>query len=89
MDARRIAEYAMRFFDKAKHYQRPAEELMSLKQLEAERSIYLTDMAKYKAQLSDQEGFMEDKIFKRKAKRLKEMIKSLEKDVERDCPRDG
>lgn len=79
VDARRIAEYAMRFFDKAKPYQRPAEELMRLKQLEAERSLYLTDLAKYKAQLSDQEGFMEDKIFKRKAKRLKEMIKSLEK----------
>ena len=79
MDARRIAEYAMRFFDKAKPYQRPIEELMRLKQLEAERSLYLTDLAKYKAQLSDQEGFMEDKIFKRKAKRLKEMIKSLEK----------
>lgn len=79
VDARRIAEYAMRFFDKAKPYQRPIEELMRLKQLEAERSLFLTDLAKYKAQLSDQEGFMEDKIFKRKAKRLKEMIKSLEK----------
>ena len=70
VDARRIAEYAMRFLDKAKPYSRPTEELMRLKQLEAERSLYLTDLAKYKAQLSDQEGFMEDNIFKRKAKRL-------------------
>lgn len=79
VDARRIAEYAMRFLDKAKPYNRPTEELMRLKQLEAERSLYLTDLSKYKAQLSDQEGYMENKIFKRKAKRLKEMIKSLEK----------
>ena len=64
VDARRIAEYAMRFLDKAKPYKRPTEELVRLKQLEAERSLYLTDLAKYKAQLTDQDGFMEDKIFK-------------------------
>ncbi len=79
VDARRIAEYAMRFLDKAKPYKRPTEELVRLKQLEAERSLYLTDLAKYKAQLTDQDGFMEDKIFKRKARRLKAMINSLEK----------
>ena len=62
-----------------KPYKRPTEELVRLKQLEAERSLYLTDLAKYKAQLTDQDGFMEDKIFKRKARRLKAMINSLEK----------
>lgn len=79
VDARRIAEYAMRFLDKARPYERPAEELTCLKQLEAERSLYLTDLSKYKAQLTDQEDFMEADIFKRKAKRLKDMIKQLEK----------
>lgn len=79
VDARRIAEYARRFFDKARLYDRPDEDLMRLKQLEAERSLYLTDLSKYKAQLTDQKDFMEEGIFKRKANRLKEMIKQLEK----------
>ena len=44
VDARRIAEYAMRFLDGTKPYKRPTEELVRLpKQLEAERSLYLTD----------------------------------------------
>lgn len=79
VDARRIAEYAMRFIDKARPYERPSEELTRLKQLEAERSLYLTDLAKYKAQLTDQRDYMEPEIFKRKSKRLKDMIKALEK----------
>ena len=79
VDARRIAEYAMRFMDKARLYERPAEELTRLKQLEAERSLYLTDLSKYKAQLTDQKDFMEADIFRRKAKRLKDTIKQLEK----------
>lgn len=78
VDARRIAEYAMRFIDKARPYERPTEALTRLKQLEAERSLYLTDLAKYKGQLHDQEGFMEAAIFKAKAKRLKSMIEHLE-----------
>lgn len=56
VDACRIAEYAMRFIDKAHPYERPSGELTRLKQLETERSLYLTDLAKYKAQLSDQKG---------------------------------
>ncbi len=79
VDARRIAEYAMRFIDKARPYERPSEELARLKQLESERSLYLTDKAKYKAQLTDQKDYMEPEIFKRKSKRLKDMIKALEK----------
>ena len=79
VDARRIAQYAMRFIDKARLYERPAEELTRLKQLEAERSLYLTDLSKYKGQLSDQKEFMEADIFNRKAKRLRDMIKQLEK----------
>ena len=79
VDARRIAEYAMRFIDKARPYERPSEELTRLKQLEAERALYITDLAKYKAQLTDQKEYMEPGIFKRKSKRLDDMIKALEK----------
>lgn len=79
VDARRIAEYAMRFIDKVRPYERPSEELTRLKQLEAERALYITDLAKYKAQLTDQKEYMEPGIFKRKSKRLDDMIKALEK----------
>lgn len=79
VDARRIAEYAMRFIDKARPYERPSEELTRLKQLEAERALYITDLAKYKAQLTDQKEYMEPGIFKRKSKRLDDIIKALEK----------
>ncbi len=79
VDARRIAEYTMRFIDKARPYERPSEDLTRLKQLEAERTLYLTDLTKYKAQLTDQKEYMEPEIFKRKSKRLKDMIKVLEK----------
>lgn len=78
VDARRIAEYAMRFIDKCHPYERPEEDLTLLKQLEAERSLYKTDLAKYKAQLSDQEEYMERNIFLQKAKRLKRLIETLE-----------
>lgn len=54
VDARRIAEYAIRFADRLRASMRPTKELERLKQLEAERTLYLTDIAKYKAQLSNQ-----------------------------------
>lgn len=79
VDAKRIAQYAMRFIDNLKTYDRPSEELTRLKQLEAERTLYISDLTKYKAQLTDQQEFMEPGIFKRKAKRLKEMINYLDK----------
>ena len=52
IDARRIAIYAARFEDKVRYYERPEQEIERLKQLEAERSLYVVDLAKYKAQLT-------------------------------------
>ena len=48
VDAKRIAIYASRFGDKVKYYDRPSEEIERLKQLERERALYVTDLAKYK-----------------------------------------
>ena len=81
VDARRIAEYAMRFADRLRASKRPTEELERLKQLEAERTLYLTDIAKYKAQLADQRDYMPEKIFRRKETRIKALIASLEKSL--------
>lgn len=78
VDAKRIAIYASRFCDKAKFYQRPAEELARLTQLESERVLYRSDLSKYKGQLTDQKDFMPKAIYICKSKRLKALISSLE-----------
>lgn len=78
VDAKRIAIYASRFCDKAKFYQRPAEELTRLTQLESERVVYRADLSKYRGQLTDQKDFMPKAIYTCKSKRLKTLISSLE-----------
>ena len=77
IDAKRIAIYAARFEDKVRLYERPDQEIERLKQLEAERSLYVADLAKYKAQMKDQKEYMPESIYKEKAKRLKKLIKFL------------
>ena len=78
VDAKRIALYASRFYDRATYYKRPSEELTRLNQLEAERTLYLVDLSKYKAQLTDQKEFMPKALYKSKSDRFKILMKSLE-----------
>lgn len=82
VDARRIATYAFRFFDKMKRYKRPTDEVIMLTQLEAERTMYVTDLAKYKTVLTDQKEFIPSAIYAQKAKRLKSLIMSLQKTID-------
>lgn len=74
VDARRIA-------DRLRANKRPTEELERLKQLESERTLYLTDITKYKTQLSDQKDYMPEGVYKRKAMRMKVLIASLEQSI--------
>ena len=78
IDARRIAIYAARFEDKVRYYERPEQEIERLKQLEAERSLYVVDLAKYKAQLKDQREYMPERSYNDKAKRLEKLMEGLE-----------
>ena len=71
VDAKRIATYAFRFYDQAVYYKRPSEELVRLNQLEAERTLYMVDLSKYKAQVTDQKDFMPKALYKSKSDRLK------------------
>ena len=57
MDAKRIAIYASRFQDKVRYYEHPTEDIERLKQLESERTLYVTDLAKYKGQMKDQKDY--------------------------------
>lgn len=76
--AKRIAIYASRFRDKVQCYERPTEDIERLKQLESERTLYVTDLAKYKGQLKDQKDYMLQTLYERKLKRLKALIEDLE-----------
>lgn len=78
VDAKRIAIYAARFGDKVRYYDRPTEQIERLKQLERERVLYTTDLAKYKAQLKDQKGYMPEDIYRKKARRLEGLMNELQ-----------
>ncbi|OAV67213.1 hypothetical protein Barb6XT_01581 [Bacteroidales bacterium Barb6XT] len=57
-DACRIAACGFRFQDKARLYNLPQENIMSLQQLTGERDMHVGDKSKYQGQLTDQERFM-------------------------------
>jgi transposase len=82
IDAKRIAIYAARFEDKVRLYKRPDKEIERLKQLEAERSLYVVDLAKYKAQMKDQKEYMPESIYKEKVNRLKKLMKNLQEVID-------
>lgn len=81
VDAKRIALYASRFGDKVRYYERPTEQIERLKQLEAERTLYVSDLAKYKTQLKDQQDYMPKDIYERKAGRLTSLMCDLEQAI--------
>ena len=90
VDARRIAEYAYRFSDKAVAYGLPDKTLASLKILLADRDTLASDKRKYEMQLRDQKGFMDAADYARKkrswtavAKTLDRQIALIDKEIER------
>ena len=81
LDARKIAIYAVRFQDKKKLFSLPEKNIATLKQLVAERDMYIADKAKYQGQLTDQKRFMDKKDYEKKSKRFKRQIKELEQSI--------
>lgn len=77
-DAKKIAQYAARFQDRCRLYSIPEKNITTLRQLMSERDIYVTDRAKYTAQITDQERFMPKDDYKRKSKRMNELIDKLD-----------
>lgn len=81
VDAHRIAVYAERYGDCVKPYAMSSEEIERLKQYASERSLMLSDRAKYTSQLTDQKEFMHKMIFESKAARLMVVINALNKAI--------
>ena len=81
VDARRIAEYAFRFSDKAVAYDMPDKTLVSLKNLLTDRDTLANDRKKYEAQLRDQKGYMDAEDYRRKKRSWADVIKTLDKQI--------
>ena len=81
VDARRIAEYAFRFSDKAVAYGMPDRTLASLKNLLADRDTLLADRQKYETQLHDQKGFMDAADYARKKRSWAAVVKTLDRQI--------
>ena len=82
VDARRIAEYAFRHYDKATAYNLPYKELATLKILMADRDLVLADKKKYEAQLNDQKEFMSKQDYTMQRSMWKNILKVLQKQLD-------
>ena len=81
IDARRIAEYAFRFNDKAVAYTMKDKDIVSLKNLLSDRDLLLADRKKYEAQLSDQKKYMSVEDYKNKSRRWKKVIAAIKEQL--------
>lgn len=81
VDARRIAEYAFRFSDKAVAYEMPDKTIVSLKNLLADRDTLANDRKKYEMQLRDQRGYMDSEDYNRKKRSWTAVVKTLDKQI--------
>ena len=82
VDARRIAEYAFRFNDKAVAYSMKDKDIESLKNLLSDRDLLLADRKKYEAQLNDQKKYMSAEDYKHKSKRWKKIISAIKEQLD-------
>lgn len=77
VDAIRIADYAKRYQDKAERQRVEDEKLESIRSLSSERELFIKERAKYKTQLKDLKGFIDEGLYKARSKRLKKQVNSL------------
>jgi transposase len=79
VDAIRIVDYARRHQDKAKVQRVEDYTLESVRTLSAERELFIKERAKYKTQIKDLKGFMDEALYKARSKRLTKQVESLTK----------
>lgn len=79
VDSVRIADYAKRHQDKAKIQKTEDYTIESVRALSTERELFIKERAKYKTQLKDLNGFMDEELYKARSKRLKKQEESLTK----------
>jgi transposase len=79
IDARRIAQYAFRFSDKARLVQPDEMHRLELQQLLTQRETFIKDKGKYVAQLNDYKGRIGEASYAAISKANKQIIRQLEK----------
>lgn len=77
VDAIRIADYARRHQDKVKVQKIEDYTLESVRALSSERDMFIKERAKYKTQIKDLKGFMDEALYKARTKRLKNQVDAL------------
>lgn len=82
VDAERIADYALRYADRARLQTLEDDAIAESKLLLTERELYIKERAKYKSQLKDMGAFIKEKCFKDRSKRLKKHISRLTKSID-------
>lgn len=81
IDAIRIAQYAMRFSDKAKIVTPTPQTIKELNYLYTERELAIQVLKQYKSQLKQEINFIEEGYLISKKKRVKKLIGILEKNI--------
>lgn len=77
IDAHRIAMYAERYNDCLQPYKASELTIQKLKQLSTERSLLVSDRAKYQSQSKDQMEYMNQAIYLAKCSRIETVINAL------------
>jgi len=81
LDAKKIATYAHRFVEEAKLFNLPQKAIEALKHLVSERDLYIVEKGKLQGQITDQERFMDNTLYKKKKKRYEAILKQLDKAI--------
>ena len=82
IDAERIAQYAIRYSDKANLQILEHESIEESKLLLSERELYIKERAKYRTQIKDLKKFINKKYYKDRKKRLEKHTALLSKSIE-------
>jgi len=81
IDAERIALYCKRYEDRCNLMKPSSLCIENLAYLISERDLLVRDLAKFKSQITDHEGFISEELFSRRKKRLQKLIKSLKEHI--------
>lgn len=82
IDAERIAQYSIRYSDKANLQTIEGEAIEESKLLLSERELYVRERAKYKTQIKDLKEFINKQYYSDRKKRLKKHANLLTKSIE-------
>ena len=77
VDARRIADYALRYGDNAQLQKMENKALEEASFLSSERDMYIRERAKYKAQIKDLKGYINPKLYQARKTRFQKHIRYL------------